>query len=111
MRSAIPMDALIFTEFETLYILAYYEGHNKLPCEPDATQFSETHLGGRWRVATRDYKYHTHDAYQAGLSAFRQRYRLGEYEPVWVLDGGWDWLRAPGVGRTRAARARKGACC
>jgi hypothetical protein len=90
MRAAIPPGTLIFTERETLFMLAYYEGHNGLPYQPATRQFSETVLGGQWRVATMNYNYITRDAYEAGLAAFRKQYGLGENEPVWVLDGGFD---------------------
>lgn len=78
-----------FTERETLFVLAYYLGENELP-RPATRQFSETVLGGRWRVATTTYNYITRDAYKAGLAAFRRQYGLAESEPVWVLDGGFD---------------------
>lgn len=94
MRSAIPPGTVIFTERETLYMLAYYEGHNEQP-EGAAGQFSETLLGGRWRVITRDYKYLTRNNYQAALGAFRRQYGLGDTEPVWILDGGWDVVSVP----------------
>jgi hypothetical protein len=94
MRAAIPPGAVIFTELETLYVLAYYEGHNELPGGASG-QFSETLLGGRWRVVTKDYKYVTPDEYRAALGAFRRQYGLGESEPVWVLDGGWDVVSVP----------------
>jgi hypothetical protein len=99
---------VIFTERETLWILAYYAGHNELPKESDTREFSETLLGGRWRVATRDYKYVTPDAYRVALAAFRRQYGLGEREPFWVLDGGWDVVTVPPDERrpfTRAVRA------
>ena len=108
MRSAIPSDTVIFTERETLWMLAYYAGHNELPKESDTREFSETPLGGRWRVATRDYKYVTPDVYRVALAAFRRQYGLGEREPVWVLDGGWDVVFVPPDERrpfTRAVRA------
>jgi Dolichyl-phosphate-mannose-protein mannosyltransferase len=95
MRAAIPPGTLVFTERETLFVLAYYEGYNELPYQPASRQFSETVLGGRWRVATMNYKYITRDAYKAGLAAFRRQYGLGEREPVWVLDGGWDVVSVP----------------
>jgi hypothetical protein len=109
MRAAIPSDAVIFTERETLSILAYYAGHNELPKESvNWREFSETLLGGRWRVATRDYNYETPDAYRVALAAFRRQYGLGEREPVWVLDGGWVVVSVPPDERrpfTRAVRA------
>ncbi len=94
MRAAIPPDALIFTERETLYVLAYYEGHRELP-KGDYGRISETRLGGRWRVVTKDYKYITVDEYKAALANFRRQYGLGDREPVWVLDGGWDIVSVP----------------
>lgn len=95
MRSVIPPGTVVFSEHETLRVLAYYEGHNELPPEGDPGRFSETLLGGRWRVATMDHRYPTPDAYRAGLAEFRRQYGLGEYEPVWVLDGGWDVVSGP----------------
>jgi len=89
MRSAIPPGTLIFTERETLWILAYYFGHNQLPPRAAAGRFSETLLGA-WRIGTRDYKYLTQDEYKEALLAFRRHYGLSDAEPVWVLDGGWD---------------------
>jgi hypothetical protein len=94
MREAIPPGDLIFTEHETLDVLAYYAGHHALP-ERAEGRFSEVLLGGRWRVVTRDYTFDTRDAYEAGLAAFRRQYGLGESQPVWVLDGGWDIVSAP----------------
>jgi hypothetical protein len=107
MRAAIPPDAVIFTEHETLWMLAYYAGHNELPKGSGTRQFSETLLGGRWRVATMDYRYVTPDAYRGALAVFRRQYELGEPEPVWVLDGGWDVVSVPpdeGRPFTRAVR-------
>jgi hypothetical protein len=95
MRTAIPSGTVVFSEHETLRVLAYYEGHNELPPEGDSGRFSETLLGGRWRVATMDYRYSTPDAFREALSAFRRQYSLAEHEPVWVLDGGWDVLSGP----------------
>lgn len=94
MRDAIPPNTLIFTERETLHVLAYYEIHQGVPLRGTG-QFMEAALGGRWRVATRDYAYLTRGAYEAGLRAFRQHYGLGDDEPVWVLDGGWDVVSGP----------------
>jgi hypothetical protein len=95
MRAAIPSDAVIFTERETLWILAYYAGDNEPPKKSVTREFSETMLGGRWRVATRDYTYVTPDEYRVALAAFRRKYGLGEGEPVWVLDGGWNVVSVP----------------
>ena len=94
MRAAIPPGDLVFAEQDTLEVLAYYEGHHALPERADR-RFSEFLLGGRWRVVTRDYQFVTREAYEAGLAAFRRQYGLGESQPVWVLDGGWDVVSAP----------------
>jgi hypothetical protein len=95
MHAAIPPGALIFTEHETLYILAYYEGQSGLPYVPKGQSFSESLLGGRWRVASRDYSYITVDAYRRALADFRRQYGLGNREPVWVIDGGFDVASVP----------------
>ncbi len=89
MRALIPPDALVFTERETLYILAYYTGHTQPLPEPESGRFTELLLGGQWRVAARDYSYATEDQYATALAAFRQQYRISETAPVWVLDGGF----------------------
>ncbi|MBZ5601893.1 MAG: glycosyltransferase family 39 protein [Acidobacteriia bacterium] len=89
MRREIPPGSLIFTEQETLLILAYYTEVEHLGLSPPG-QFSQVKLDGRWRVAFRDYKYLTPETYGAALRDTRLRYGLGERDPVWVLDGGWD---------------------
>jgi len=91
MRASIPPSAVIFSEWETLLMLLYYEGHNQVPERREAGQgFFEITLGGRWRAAERDYSYSTAQELQAALAAFRRQYGLTEHEPVWVIDGGWD---------------------
>jgi hypothetical protein len=70
MRAAIPSGSLIFSDVGTLRILAYYSGDNELPGQASPPEeFSEILLGGRWRVATRDYAFLTPDTYRAGLAA------------------------------------------
>ena len=96
MRAHIPPDTLVLAERDTFNVLAYYEGHDKLLEWPGETRyFSEKLLGGRWRIATRDYSYSTEDQYAAALAAFRRQYGLGERDPVWVLDGGWSAVYGP----------------
>lgn len=96
MRATIPPGSLIFTERETLNILAYYAGHNEFPPWPGAGEyFSENLLAGRWRVAARDYEYGTPAAYRAALAEFRRQYGLKDSDPVWVLDGGWAIVAGP----------------
>jgi hypothetical protein len=96
MRTAIPPGSLIFTERETLNVLAYYLGHDQRLPEPGARQyFSENLLAATWRVATRDYFYGTREDYLAALAAFRRQYGLTAADPVWVLDGGWSAVATP----------------
>jgi hypothetical protein len=89
MRNVIPPGSLIFTERETLWVLARYESHQGVPLPPIRPGFTESKLGP-WRVATQDYKYITHAGYETGLRDFRRHYGLSPDQPVWVLDGGWD---------------------
>jgi hypothetical protein len=89
MRATIPPGTRILSEYETLFILAYYEGDNELPFHPPTERFSETLLGGRWPVAALQYEWATAGAYKEDLAAFRRQYGIEENEPVWVLDGGW----------------------
>jgi len=89
MRTMIPPGTRILSEYETLFVLAYYEGDNELPSHGAAESYSETLLGRRWPVASLDYEWATPGAYKAALAAFRRQYGIGENEPVWVLDGGW----------------------
>ncbi len=95
MRAAIPRGARIFTERDTLLVLAYYDGHNQAPQRPLPGQFTETFLGGLWRIAAMEYQFVTPESYRTGLVAFRRQYGLGEREPVWVLDGGWGVVSMP----------------
>ncbi len=96
MRAHIPPGSLIFTERETLDILAYYSGHQTILPWPGAEQyFSENLLAGRWRVAARDYIYVTPETYESALAAFRRQYGLGSRQKVWVLDGGWTAVSGP----------------
>jgi hypothetical protein len=93
MRAHIPPDAPIFTDGETLIMLAYYQGDGVSPLS--SRSFIQTRLGGRWRVATRDYNYATPDEYAAAMAAFRAQYGIPKPAPVWVLDGGWDPIAGP----------------
>jgi hypothetical protein len=104
MRATIPAGSLIFTEIDTLTVLAYYDGHNR-PYRPPPGQFTETTLGGRWRIAAVDYQFLMPDTYRPGLAAFRRRYGLAESEPVWVVDGGWTVAIAPPDERRPFTRA------
>jgi Dolichyl-phosphate-mannose-protein mannosyltransferase len=92
MHAHIPPDALIFTEGETLLMLAYYEGGVPLV---SSRGFTEVRLGGRWRAVMRDYKYNTPQEYTAAMRAFRAQYWIPEPAPVWVIDGGWDVVSGP----------------
>jgi hypothetical protein len=105
MRATIPPGAVIFTERDTLLVLAYYDGHNQAPYQPLPGQFTETFLGGLWRTAAMDYQFVTPESYRTGLVAFRRQYRLGEREPVWVLDGGWGVISVPPDERRPFTRA------
>jgi hypothetical protein len=96
MRSTIPAGALIFTERETIDILAYYAGDRDVPPWPNAGKsFSEGILGGRWRVTARDYAFTSPADYAAALVAFRRQYDLSDAGPVWVVDGGWSAVSRP----------------
>lgn len=95
MRTTIPPGALIFTERETMLVLSYYGGQNEALPLTVRGHFLETRLDSRWRVAVADERYNTPEAYRAGLAAFRQHYGLGQGDPVWVLDGGWDISSVP----------------
>ncbi len=86
MRASIPPGALIFSNGETLLILSYYLGDRYRLDVP--TKFFETDLGGRWRVAVRDYTFDTLDLYNARLHEFRERYGIPARAPVWVVVGG-----------------------
>jgi len=104
MHAAIPSGATIFTEQETLLIVAFYEGSG-VPLR-DYSRYLENSIGG-WRVVVHDYDYTTYDQFAQALAAFRADYGLRDGDPVWVLDGGWYTVsRPPDPARpfTRAVR-------
>jgi hypothetical protein len=86
MREVIPAGAVIFTERETLDLLSYYLGENRLAPWAAPGSFGDSLIDGRWRVATRDYGYTTPGAYQAAMADFRRQYGLRPEQPVWVVD-------------------------
>ena len=108
MRANIPPGTRIFAEAETALILAYYEGDGFPPLAAFTQgKFFDIPLGGRWRMAARDYIYTSLQEYQAALAAFRIQYGMGVHEPVWIVMGGWntDWMPPdPAPPFTRAVR-------
>jgi hypothetical protein len=95
MRATIPPGALIFTDRQTMLVLAYYDGETQAPPFMLGKNYWETVLEGRWKVALANENYSTAEAYHAGLAAFRQHYGLEKGDPVWVLDGGWEVPSGP----------------
>jgi Dolichyl-phosphate-mannose-protein mannosyltransferase len=90
MRAAIPQGTPVFADQAIVHLLTYYAGDNQLPPPmPNKRAFVENFVGGRWRLAIRDYQYYSRGEYQAALEAFRKQYGFSSKERVWVLDGGW----------------------
>jgi hypothetical protein len=90
MRAAIPRGTPVFADQAIVHLLTYYAGDTQPPPQISARRgFVENVVGGRWRIAIRDYQYYNREEYQAALEAFRQQYGFSSGARVWVLDGGW----------------------
>lgn len=93
MRAAIPPNVPVLADYETLLVLAYYEGADAFAFSSDV--LTEETLGGRWRVVTRGFHFAWREEYEQELAEFRNQYGFGANEPVWVLDGGFTVVTGP----------------
>ena len=90
MHATIPANSLIFTQWDTLVMLIYYQDDGRVQAVDFIKKESpEVSLGG-WRFTAQNYKYRTPGEYAAGMAALRRQYALSDHQPVWVVQGGWD---------------------